>query len=437
MRELKEPIRPVSLAGFRHIARFYHVGYSFTVFYTLSIESVPANQAYKHSVMAVISVNGEQQPIVNKPAGGISYYTPAQTVPAGKANDPQSDGTKPPKLFTSLKIRGLTFHNRIFLSPLCQYSAQNGYLTDWHLSHLGGIIQRGPGLTFVEDTAVSPEGRITPEDSGLWEDGQMIPLKRIVEFAHGQNQHIGIQIGHAGRKASTTAPWLGGSGIAEEAAGGWPHETVAPSAVSTSDDFPLPNALAVSEIEQIVRAFVRTAKRAVECGFDVIELHGAHGFLLHQFLSPVVNQRTDQYGGCFENRARLMMETVKAVRAVIPDKMPLFMRISASDGLEHLADQIPESWSLDETVRLAPLLAAAGVDLLDVSTGGIHPKQSIQPGPGYQVPFAKAVKDKVGRSMAVATVGAITNGPQAQKILEENDLDVVMIGRAFLKNPVC
>jgi 2,4-dienoyl-CoA reductase-like NADH-dependent reductase (Old Yellow Enzyme family) len=386
--------------------------------------------------MAVISINGEQQPIVNKPARGVSYYTPAQTVPAGKAYDPQSDGTKPPKLFQDLKIRGLTFHNRIFLSPLCQYSAQNGYLTDWHLSHLGGIIQRGPGLTFVEDTAVTPEGRITPEDSGLWEVRQMIPLKRIVEFAHGQNQLIGIQIGHAGRKASTTAPWLGGSGIAEEAAGGWPYETLAPSPVATSDEFPSPNELTIDGIEEIVRAFVQTAKRAVECGFDVIEIHGAHGFLLHQFLSPVVNQRTDQYGGCFENRVRLMLDTVKAIRAAIPDKMPLFLRISASDCLEDLAEQLPASWTLDQSVRLAPLLAAAGVDLLDVSTGGIHPKQSIQPGPGYQVPFAKAIKDKVRGSMAVATVGAITNGPQAQKILIENDLDVVMIGRAFLKNPV-
>jgi 2,4-dienoyl-CoA reductase-like NADH-dependent reductase (Old Yellow Enzyme family) len=352
-------------------------------------------------------------------------------------SDQQSDGTKPPKLFQSLKLRGVTFHNRIFLSPLCQYSASNGYLTDWHLTHLGGIIQRGPGLTFVEDTAVSPEGRITPEDSGLWEDGQMVPLKRIVEFAHGQNQHIGIQIGHAGRKASSTAPWLKGSGLAEEAVGGWPRKILAPSPVPTSDELPNPKELTIDEIEEIVRAFIRTAKRAVQCGFDVIELHGAHGFLLHQFLSPIANQRTDKYGGSFENRVRLMLEMVKAVRAAIPDEMPLFMRISASDCLEDLADQIPESWTLEDSVKLAPLLAAAGVDLLDVSTGGIHPKQSIQPGPGYQVPFAKAIKDKVGGSMAVSTVGAITNGPQAQKILEENSLDVVMIGRAFLKNPVC
>lgn len=376
----------------------------------------------------------EQRPlIINKPAPGISYFTPAQVPPSGTAKDPQSEGQPIPKLFQPLTIRGTTFQNRIWLPPLCQYSAQNGYLSDWHLTHLGGILQRGPGLTVIEATAVTPEGRITPEDSGLWEDGQMGPLKRIVEFAHGQSQKIGIQLAHAGRKASTVAPWLSLGDTALEEASGWPTETVAPSAISFQSTYPHPNALTLDGIRRIKDAYVAAAKRAVEVGFDVIEIHSAHGYLLHEFLSPVSNKRTDQYGGSFENRTRLTREIVEALRAAIPQDMPLFLRISADDWLTGQPD-FPESWTIEDTIKLAPILAELGLDLLDVSSGGNHPSQKIQGGPGYQVPFSKAIKAKTGDSLLVTAVGSITNGPQAEAIVEDG-VDAVFVGRYFQKNP--
>ncbi|KIW45400.1 uncharacterized protein PV06_03794 [Exophiala oligosperma] len=379
----------------------------------------------------------DQRPlIINKPAQGISYFTPAQNPPSGTARDPQSDHHAIPKIFQPLKIRGVTFQNRIWLSPLCQYSAQDGHLTDWHLTHLGGIIQRGPGLAMVEATSVTPEGRITPEDSGLWQDSQIAPLKRIVEFAHSQSQKIAIQIGHAGRKASTVAPWLslGDTALAGEA-NGWPDDTLAPSAVAFAPTYPHPNALTLEGIRRIKDAFVSAARRAVEAGFDVVEIHNAHGYLLHQFLSPVSNKRTDAYGGSWENRTRLTREIVEAVRAAIPSDMPLFLRISADDWLEGQDEkEFPESWTLRDTVKLAPILADLGVDLLDVSSGGVHPSQKIKGGPGYQAPFSKAVKDAVGDKMLVTAVGSITNGPQAEEIAQSG-VDGVFVGRLFQKNP--
>ena len=371
--------------------------------------------------------------IVNEAAPGISYYTPAQIPASGTAKNPQSDGSAIPKLFQPLQIRGATFQNRIFVSPMCQYSAQGGYLTDWHLTHLGGIIQRGPGLTIVEATSVTPEGRITPEDSGIWEDGQIAPLQRIVEFAHSQNQKIGIQLGHAGRKASTVAPWLSRGATAQKEAGGWPDNVLAPSAIAFQDTYPNPSALTIDGIQRIKSAFVDAAKRAVETGFDVIEIHGAHGYLTHEFLSPVSNKREDQYGGSFENRTRFARETVEAVRAVIPKGMPLFFRISADDWLSG-QEAYPESWTLDQTVKLAPILCDLGVDLLDVSSGGVHPDQKITGGPGYQAPFANAVKKEVGQSMFVGTVGSISTGTLAQELVEQGP-DVAFVGRFFQKNP--
>ena len=369
--------------------------------------------------------------IPNVPAKGIPYFTPEQKPPAGSA---KSDDKTIPKLFTPLKIRGVTFPNRIFLSPLCQYSAQDGHLTNWHLTHLGGIAQRGPGLTMVEATGITAEGRITPECSGLWQDSQMPKLKEIVEFVHSQNQIIGIQLGHAGRKASTVAPWLSMGATAGADVSGWPDDVWAPSAIAFSDDFPSPKALTLERIQELKKAFVESVKRAVACGFDFIEIHNAHGYLLHEFLSPVSNKRTDQYGGSFENRTRLTLEIVEAVREVIPKEMPLFLRISATDWLEELKDQFPESWTVEDTAGLAPLLAARGVDLLDVSTGGIHPQQKVKSGPGYQAPFAKIVKKAVGDKLLVTSVGTITGGVQAEKLLEEG-LDAVFVGRMFQKNP--
>lgn len=375
--------------------------------------------------------------IPNVPAKGAPYFTPAQTPASGTAVDPQPDGKAIPKLFQPLTIRGVTFQNRIWLAPLCQYSAQNGYMTDWHLTHIGGIAQRGPGLTFIEATSVTPQGRITPEDVGLWEDGQIEPMKRIVDFVHSQNQKIAIQLGHAGRKASTVAPWLSKGDTAVEEVNGWPKDVWAPSAVAFSDTFPHPNALSKEHIQQIKQAFVDAAKRAVQAGFDVIEIHNAHGYLLHEFLSPVSNQRTDNYGGSFENRTRLTIEVVDAVRKAIPNTMPLFMRISGTDWLhgEEEKKQFPESWTVEDTTRLAPILAEHGLDLLDVSSGGLHPAQKIgQSEKSYQAPLARPVKKAVGDKLLITTVGGINEGHQAQQLLEEG-LDAVFCGRWFQKNP--
>lgn len=228
-----------------------------------------------HNITESKNQDFSHQNIENEAAKGISYYTPAQNPPAGTASDPQPDGSHPPKLFQPLKLRGVTLQNRIMLSPLCQYSAENGHHTAWHMTHLGGIIQRGPGLAMVEATAVTAEGRITPEDSGLWLDSQMEPLKKIVEFAHSQGQKIGIQLGHAGRKASTVAPWLSSGAIATEEVNGWPDDCYAPSAVPYSDKLPFPKEMTIEDIESLKKAFVASVKRAVACGFDVIEIHNA------------------------------------------------------------------------------------------------------------------------------------------------------------------
>ncbi|KAI1173030.1 hypothetical protein F4777DRAFT_559324 [Nemania sp. FL0916] len=373
--------------------------------------------------------------IPNPAAHGIPYYTPAQDPPAG------SSLSSPPvhKLFTRLVIRGVRFPNRLFLAPLCQYSASNGHATDWHLTHLGGILQRGPGLSIVEATAVQARGRITPEDTGLWLDSQIPPLHRIVTFAHSQGQKIGIQLAHAGRKASTVAPWLAGETTAAQEVGGWPGDVRGASAVPFSEKNPVPKVLSVEEIGEIKKAFVDASRRAVQAGFDVIEIHSAHGYLLHSFLSPVSNRRTDRYGGSFENRTRFLLETVEAVREAIPKDMPLFVRISATDWFESdksAENPFKESWTVAQSARLAPLLAEKGVDLLDVSSGGIHPAafRAIQSKPGYQAPFAQEIKKAVGDKLLVSSVGGINNGKLAEELLQSG-LDVVMAGRWFQKNP--
>ena len=311
---------------------------------------------------------------VNRAAPGISYFTPAQDPPAGTGLGMKDGSDKLPKLFTPLKLRGLTLQNRLMVSPMCQYSAEDGHMTAWHFTHLGGIIQRGPGLTMIEATAVLPEGRITPEDAGLWQDSQIEPLKKIVEFAHSQNQKIGIQLGHAGRKASTVAPWLSMGDTATEALNGWPDNVYAPSALPFSARYPHPKEMTKSDIVRVKVAFKKAIERALKAGIDAIEIHNAHGYLLHSFLSPAANKRTDEYGGSFENRIRLTLEIVDIARSTIPDDMPLFLRISAIDWLEEVGI---EGWTLDDTIRLADILAGRGVDLLDVSSGGLHEKQQI------------------------------------------------------------
>lgn len=326
--------------------------------------------------------------------------------------------------------------NTLQLSPLCQYSADDGHHTTWHLTHLGGIIQRGPGLATVEATAVLPNGRITPEDSGLWKESQIEPLAKTVEFAHSQGQKIMIQLGHAGRKASTVAPWISGRATATEELGGWPDNVWAPSAIPYSSTFPSPKAMTKEQIEEYKQAFVASVRLALKAGFDAIEIHNAHGYLLHEFLSGVSNKRTDEYGGSFENRTRLTLEIVELVRKELPNDFPLFLRISATDWLEeHPNPELRDNaWTLEDTVRLAPLLAERGVDLLDVSSSGIHPEQVIHGKPAYQAPFAFKVKEAVGDRPAVGVVGSIESGTLAEDLLQKG-LDLVIVGRGFQKNP--
>ncbi|KMU75459.1 NADPH dehydrogenase [Coccidioides immitis RMSCC 3703] len=371
----------------------------------------------------------------NEPAPGISYFASYQNPKAGTAADPQSDGTRPPKLFQPLKLRGVTLQNRIGLSPLCQYSADDGHLTDWHMAHIGGIALRGPGFMLLEATSVLPEGRISPEDSGLWKDSQIEPLRRLVEFVHSQNQTVGVQLAHAGRKASTLAPFLATGDIAVEAVGGWPDNIKGPSDIPYSRRMGQPKAMTKADIEEFKEAWGAAVRRAVKAGVDYIEIHNAHGYLLYSFLSPVSNNRTDEYGGSFENRMRLTLEIVDISRKNMPENMPLFLRVSATDWLEESRPDLP-SWKLEDTVRFAQVLAEkGGVDFLDISSAGNHTDQKIKIGPGFQAPFAIAVKKAVGDRITVGTVGSITNGKQANDLLENEGLDAVLVGRLFQKNP--
>ncbi|KAF2224531.1 NADH:flavin oxidoreductase/NADH oxidase [Elsinoe ampelina] len=384
-----------------------------------------------------VPVNVKEEPgYTNRPAPGISYFTPLQDPPAGTAFIPEGKSASDiPKLFHPLKIRGVTLQNRIMLSPLCQYSAQDGHYTDWHMAHVGGIVSRGPGLTCIEATAVTPNGRITPEDVGLWKDSQIAPLARVVEFAHSQNQKIMIQLAHAGRKASTVAPWLSSGALAGPDLNGWPDDVYGPSAIPWNEAHAKPREMSPKDIQDFKDAYAASVRRALKAGFDAIEIHNAHGYLLHSFLSPVSNTRSDQYGGSFENRVRLTLEIVELVRGIIPASMPLFLRISATDWLEEQPKaQIPASWTPGDTVRLAPLLADRGVDLLDVSSGGNHPAQHPHGGPAYQAPFAKSVKEAVGDRMLVGTVGNIRSGKLAEEQLRDG-LDLVIAGRWFQKDP--
>ena len=306
---------------------------------------------------------------------------------------------------------------------------------------MGGIFTRGPGLTIVEATAVVPEGRLTPEDAGIWKDSQAEAWAKIVQFAHSQSQKIGIQLAHGGRKASTVAPWIEGSPLALEEVGGWPNDVWAPSAISYHESFPRPKELTKQGIKRVVAAFASAAKRAVKAGFDIIEIHNAHGYLLHEFLSPVSNKRSDEYGGSFENRTRLTVEVVDAIRGVIPEDMPLFLRISGTDWLEESLPNEP-SWISQDTARLGPILFEHGVDLLDVSSGGLHPAQKPHSGPGYQAPFARDALESAiahpsedGRRLVVSSVGSYREAHFAEDILQKGWADVIFVGRQFQKNP--
>lgn len=328
-------------------------------------------------------------------------------------------------LFSPLSIRSIEFRNRLWVSPMCQYSCEDkdGVVGDWHLATLGSFAQGGAGLVMAEATAVVPEGRISPWCPGIWEDDQQEAWKRVVDFIHSQGAKAGIQLAHAGRKASTYREWSGSGSVPVED-GGW--TTVAPSPIAFPG-YAEPNGLSTDEINDVVYAFGQSAARALAAGFDVLEIHAAHGYLIHQFLSPLSNDRTDDYGGSNVNRARLLLNVVREVRAIAGPDVPLFVRVSATDWME------PEGWTLEDTVTLAAWLREAGADLIDTSSGGLLPGASIPVGPGYQVPHAAAVSERSG--ILTAAVGQIVDGPQAEAIVSSGKAAAVFAGREFLRDP--
>lgn len=325
--------------------------------------------------------------------------------------------------FAPLIIKGITLRNRIIVSPMCQYSAVDGYANDWHLVHLGSRAVGGAALVVQEATAVSPEGRISPEDLGLWEERHIEKLQQITTFIKAQGAYAGIQLAHAGRKASTAAPWKGMQQIAESE-GGW--KAVAPSSIPFREADVPPMALEEAGIQKVVNDFKTSAVRALKAGYDVIELHAAHGYLIHQFLSPLTNKREDRYGGSFENRIRLLLEIVVVVREVITATMPLFVRISATDWAE-------QGWALEDSIELTRILKENGVDLIDVSTGGLVTGVRIPLEPGYQVPFAAGIKKNTG--ILTGAVGLITEARQIEEILVKEEADVVLLARELLRDP--
>jgi 2,4-dienoyl-CoA reductase-like NADH-dependent reductase (Old Yellow Enzyme family) len=326
-------------------------------------------------------------------------------------------------LLDSITLGALTLRNRIVVSPMCQYSSPDGVPTDWHLVHLGSRAVGGAGLVFTEATSVSPEGRISPGDTGIWNVAQAEAWSRIAGFIRGQGAAAGIQLAHAGRKASTDAPWRGG-GALDAAHGGW--TPVAPSAIPFDAGYPAPNTLDATGIAKVVEDFRAAAQRARDAGFEVIEIHGAHGYLIHQFLSPLSNTRSDEYGGPLENRARLLREAIAAVRETWPVPKPLWVRLSATDWAE-------AGWDIDECVQLARLLRGEGIDVIDVSSGGTVPHPKIPGGPGYQVPLSSRIRREAG--IATATVGLITDARQAEGILQRGDADLIEMAREFLRDP--
>jgi 2,4-dienoyl-CoA reductase-like NADH-dependent reductase (Old Yellow Enzyme family) len=329
-------------------------------------------------------------------------------------------------LFAPFTLRGVTFRNRIGVSPMCQYSAEDGYANDWHLVHLGTRAIGGAGLVIVEATAVEAAGRISPQDMGLWSNDHIEPLARIARFVKQQGAVPGIQLAHAGRKASSPRPW--DTHLARPLAvadGGW-SPTFAPSELAFDGSYQVPQALDAQGLRRIVQSFAQATDRAKEAGFEVVEVHAAHGYLLHEFLSPLSNQRTDTYGGSFDNRIRLLLEVVEAVRERWPVQLPLFVRLSATDWVEG-------GWDLDQSVELARRLKALGVDLIDASSGGLVPNAKIADGPGYQVPFAERIKAEAG--VATAAVGRITDPVQADEVIRTGQADLVLLAREMLRNP--
>jgi 2,4-dienoyl-CoA reductase-like NADH-dependent reductase (Old Yellow Enzyme family) len=330
------------------------------------------------------------------------------------------------KLFSSIQIRDITLKNRLVVSPMCQYSSQDGFAHEWHLVHLGSRAVGGAGLVFTEAAAVSPEGRITPSDLGIWQQEHIVFLKKIAGFIHQQGAVAGIQLAHAGRKASKTPPWMGNIHL-NPAEGGWP-EVYAPSPVALNPDTPPPLEMSLEQIGKVIADFKAAAQRSLAAGFKVIELHAAHGYLLHAFLSPLTNKRADRYGGSFGNRIRLLVEVATAVRQVWPENLPLFVRLSVTDWVAG-----EPSWNLDDSLALARVLKEVGVDVIDCSSGGSVSHQQIPLGPGYQTPFAQQIKQQTG--LLTGAVGLITDPVQAQHIIGTGQADLVLLARELLRDP--
>jgi len=330
------------------------------------------------------------------------------------------------QLFSPITFKSVTLKNRIVVSPMCEYSSVDGFANEWHLVHLVHLGSRavgGAGLIITEATAVSPEGRISPDDLGIWKNAHLDKLKSIVSFIHKHGSVAGMQLAHAGRKASAPAPWKGNRQLTSEE-GGW--QTVAPSAIPFKENERVPEALTASGIEKVVADFKAAAQRALSAGFKLIEIHAAHGYLIHEFLSPLSNQRTDEYGGSFENRIRLLLQITEAIQSVWPKDLPLFVRISATDWA-------PGGWNEDEAVQLAMVLKDKGVDLIDCSSGGLVATQQIPVGPGYQVPFAEKIKREAG--ISTGAVGMITTAQQAESILTKGEADLIIMARELLRDP--
>ncbi|KAG9074385.1 hypothetical protein FRC06_010729, partial [Ceratobasidium sp. 370] len=396
-----------------------------------------------------MTVGTVAQVFKNVPAPGVEEYYPLNEPTIGTPYSieeyPQNKAL--PKLFQPLTVRDVTFKNRIWVSPMCQYSAVDGHMTDWHLVHLGGFAARGAASIMLEATAVAPIGRISPECPGIWSDTHIPPMKRIVDFIHGQGAVVGIQLAHAGRKASTLAPWVesrrkkaGGVGsesaIAREEEGGWEKDVVGPSEIPFAKTYPQPRAMTEQEIDELVQSYVDAVERCKKIGFDFIEIHGAHGYLLHSFYSPLSNNRTDSYGGSLQNRLRLPLRVAQAVRTAWGDSKPLFFRLSATDwaeGPERDENGEWKSWGIEQTVELVKGLKGVGVDVIDTSSGGNWVKQQIPIGPGYQVPFAERVKKEVP-DVVVGSVGLITSPQQAERILQDGQADAVLLARELLRH---
>ena len=331
------------------------------------------------------------------------------------------------QLFTPYTLKSVTLRNRIMVSPMCEYSSTDGFANDWHLIHLGSRAVGGAGLVMTEATAVEARGRISPEDLGIWDDAHIPMLARITDFIRAQGAVAGMQLAHAGRKASTLRPWSG-HGVAGGAEGGWPDAVLGPSAFAFAPTYPMPRAMTHDDIAAVIEAFRHAARRSHAAGFEVIEIHAAHGYLFHEFLSPAANQRDDEYGGSLANRARFLLETVAAIQQTWPKTLPIFVRLSATDWLPE-----GQGFTVEECVQVAAWLRVAGVDLIDVSSGGLDARQQIVAAPGYQVPFAERIRRE--SQIPVAAVGLITEPEQAEMIVRDGQADLIALARELLRDP--